>query len=550
MESNGYSNNKVDTYGGPSIIGDSNVVNILKESADHIKLKSSIEGLKARLVQIQERVEKYPDDKDFPQEALKVSAEINEKEQELEWLKHEVVKLAEVFNKIEINTDRLKIAKEHFEKGEFKEARAVLDAEKMTTELDALLVLKDKLKGDTKENNQFLRSSANEFLILARLTAVNFDLPGRFDKAMGYFESSLKADRNRENMFAYAYFLQSHNQFIEALPIYEQVLEVERSLLKNDKAYLPNVAMTLNNLGNLQWGMNNLEPASASYNKALEIYRSLAETTSKTYTPYVATTLNNLGVLQNEMTDQVSASESLNEALEIRRVLAVDNPQTYLADVAMTLNNLGVLQIDMTDQVSASASYNEALEIRRVLADYNPQMYLPYLATTLNNLGVLQRRMTDSVSASVSYNEALEIRRVLADRNPQKYLPDVALTLNNLGVLQNIMNDKDSACTSFNEALDIYRTLAKTNPQTYLPDLAMTTGNLANFSFSELDDAKKALIYAKESVISSIPFTDTLPRVKDYVSGMMKVAESCGVDPEVFWKECVEEYNKQVKGDA
>jgi tetratricopeptide (TPR) repeat protein len=52
-----------------------------------------------------------------------------------------------------------------------------------------------------------------------------------------------------ENTFAYAYFLQEHNQFIVAIPWYEEALRIYRRLAEaNPQTYLPYVAGTAMNL--------------------------------------------------------------------------------------------------------------------------------------------------------------------------------------------------------------------------------------------------------------------------------------------------------------
>ena len=55
-------------------------------------------------------------------------------------------------------------------------------------------------------------------------------------------------------------------------------------------------AMTLNNLGNSQSDKNEFEVALGVIQEALEIYRKLAQANHQTYLPDVAMTLNNLGI--------------------------------------------------------------------------------------------------------------------------------------------------------------------------------------------------------------------------------------------------------------
>lgn len=191
---------------GNVIVGDGNNITVinLKEAAQYKSLEADIEKLNKRLERAQKRLLKDPDDLDAQEELLEIDAERNEKQNNLETLKNEVVKLAEDFQRIPLDTERLRLAKRHFDAGEFEKARAVFDAETMGKELDALLREKERLNQKTAETQQNLNDKANEYLILARLTATNFDLPDRFEKTMDYFGQSLRAERNIENLFAYA----------------------------------------------------------------------------------------------------------------------------------------------------------------------------------------------------------------------------------------------------------------------------------------------------------------------------------------------------------
>src|SRR5262245_26742901 len=241
---------------------------------------------------------------------------------------------------------------------------------------------------------------ANEFLIKARLTALDVHLPGWFEKTVDYFKQSLKAAVTLDNVFEYAVFLHQHNDFNSALPFYE---------------------------------------------KALTASRGLAET--------------------------------------------------------------------------------------------NPQTYLPYVAMTLNNLAVLQKVKNEFQAAETAYNEALAIYRHLAETNPQTYLPDVATTLNNLAVLQKAKNEFPAAETAYNEALAIRRPLAETNPETYLPDVAMTSVNMSMFYQNSMPDRETSVAYAKEALIASLPFLETLPAARKYAESALRVAEGWGLDKDAFWEE-------------
>ena len=147
-------------------------------------------------------------------------------------------------------------------------------------------------------------------------------------------------------------------------------------------------------LGGLFYDSGHRKLAEGYWNKALQIYRDLAEESPQVFLPDMAGTLNNLGLLQQANNEFPQALESYKEALKIRRKLAEKSPQVFLPDVATTLNNLGNLQKDNNENSRALESYKEALKIRRKLAEESPQVFLPDVAGTLNNLGICNRLKT------------------------------------------------------------------------------------------------------------------------------------------------------------
>jgi tetratricopeptide (TPR) repeat protein len=73
----------------------------------------------------------------------------------------------------------------------------------------------------------------------------------------------------------------------------------------------------------------------------------LAGENAQAYLPDVAMTLNNLAILYSATQRLGEAEAAYDEALRIRRELAGENAQAYLPDVAMTLNNLAFLYCKM-----------------------------------------------------------------------------------------------------------------------------------------------------------------------------------------------------------
>ena len=139
-----------------------------------------------------------------------------------------------------------------------------------------------------------IQENQNEVRILQELIEAA-QIQFSFGEACGFYERLIELAPTIEHHFKYAYLLQSLNDFEKAINLYEMVLKELRELAKqNPEAYNPDMAMTLNNLGNLLSNTNHLKQAQAYYEEALEIYRELAKQNPEAYNPYVAMSLNNV----------------------------------------------------------------------------------------------------------------------------------------------------------------------------------------------------------------------------------------------------------------
>lgn len=95
-----------------------------------------------------------------------VGKKIDQLKEEIKQFKQDVLQLAEQFEKIEINSERLKEAREFFENSRISKAKKILenDLEQMKTEHDYLIKARRKFEKDILPK---LRNNSDEFLILA-----------------------------------------------------------------------------------------------------------------------------------------------------------------------------------------------------------------------------------------------------------------------------------------------------------------------------------------------------------------------------------------------
>jgi len=330
------------------------------------------------------------------------------------------------------------------------------------------------------------------------------------------FKQLEKAEANGEDKVDIA-----NDIVIEILDVYRQLPLMNPAFLRlfeEYEEYLDKTDASAN--FTIAFGLeeaNKLNKAASYYEVALALYRGLAKTNPQNYLPDVAKTLNNLGNLQYKKNEFDKAEKSFLEALKAYQKLAEVNPQSYLPSVAMTLNNLGILHSDKNEFDKAEKSFLEALEAYQKLAEVNPQSYLPSVAMTLNNLGILQSDKNEFDKAEKSFLEALKAYRKLAEVNSQTYLPNVADTLNNIGLFQSAKNEFDKAEKSYLEALEIRQQLAKTSPSAFEIDLAQTHINLSQFFRFDKPKPSQSLQHAKAAAALYAKYAATVPHAKKWL---------------------------------
>ena len=169
--------------------------------------------------------------------------------------------------------------------------------------------------------------------------------------------------------------------------------------------------------------------------EAVEIYRSLDKKESGAWLPNVALSCNDLARLLMETGRYGEAEGLLSEALGTFRSLAESDPRTHLPNVAMSCGNLASLLAEIGRLGEAEKLYREALGTYRSLADKEPGVWLSDVARSCMNLAWLLAKTGRYGEVEGLRREALETYRSLADKEPGAWLPDVAWACNDLAVL-------------------------------------------------------------------------------------------------------------------
>jgi len=451
----------VNTNGGDFRVGDN-----FYKSAEYQDFQKSISRLQRLIELTDDMVEK-----------LEFSKELNELQAQLEAFKRDIIQLAETFQKINIDTDRLRLAKQHFDNGEYKAARAVLDAEQMTGELDALLGEKERLNEKATENTKHLKDKANEFYILAELTAFDYDLPNRYEQTKIYFQHSLSANRDAEILHNFADFLRVHNELDYSVELYEEVIEKYESLAEENPKYQKYVIGVLNDVA----GVYNLQEKG---DLAIEYMKKVIDL-SKSDLYERANALNNLGILYEEKNELKKSEEFYLESLEITRALVSSDTES-IYDVSKVLSNLAVHYQKSGETEKEEEAYKEAISILRDICETDIEKYLPKLANVLSNAANLQSRKKEYLDAEKAFKEALNIKEFLVSLNPEAYIPTLTQTQRNMCLFY--CYDKPSKDKSVSFALKVIETSVKFKNMPFLEECSkVAVGVLKEWGIKGVD---------------------------------------------------------------
>ena len=304
---------------------------------------------------------------------------LQEVQEKIESFQQEVLKLAEDFKRIPLNTQRLRDAYAAFEQGDLHSVRVLLREPAVEQEKEALLQRRAQLASQAEENEAQLTDKANEFILLARATALDFSLgEERIPQTCAAYEQALECQRSPENLFNYAYFLKNENQRSQAQVHYKESLELYRCLAGQQPAvYEPKVADSLNNLANLLASdASQRALAQGYYEVSLELYRRLAGQQPAVYEPKVAISLNNLANLLAEDASQRALAQGYYEAsLELYRRLAHQQPNLYNQDLANALSDQGYAYLQWNEPQNALPYLEEALQLLHPFYELHPNIY-------------------------------------------------------------------------------------------------------------------------------------------------------------------------------
>ena len=147
----------------------------------------------------------------------------------------------------------------------------------------------------------------------------------------------------------------------------------------------------------LPWPSRTLaDLAAALASQAADLYRRLAEVAPDAYLPDLAMSLNNLAMFLSEVGRRADALAPATEAVTIRRRLAEVAPDAYLPDLAASLNNLAASLSEVGRRADALAPATEAARIFTEFAERFPDRFAESRDTALATLRALTMNSDDS----------------------------------------------------------------------------------------------------------------------------------------------------------
>jgi tetratricopeptide (TPR) repeat protein len=129
-------------------------------------------------------------------------------------------------------------------------------------------------------------------------------------------------------------FAHGHRAFLASLQQagqhFQEALQISRQLAEEEPAIrLPDVAMSLNDMGTLDLNQKRFEDARRHYEESLKLYRDLALRDPKTFLPFLAGTMDNLAFLERSLHQIEPARAHYEEALAIYQQLSRSDPRRF-----------------------------------------------------------------------------------------------------------------------------------------------------------------------------------------------------------------------------
>jgi CHAT domain-containing protein/Tfp pilus assembly protein PilF len=197
----------------------------------------------------------------------------------------------------------------------------------------------------------------------------------------------------------------------------------------------PSHAAALNEMGEIQFALGQVQEAFNSFERLLPLRRALRDTRGE------GETLNSIGVTLRLLGDPRRALTYYGQALPLLRA-AGDR-----VNEAQTLSNSGVAHAMLDENREALNFFEQALPLRRVAGDRGGE------AQTLHSIGGIHYALGDYQQALRYALDALPLRKEAADRSGE------AQSLQSIGLAYQALSELTTALKYYNTALVIRRAI-------------------------------------------------------------------------------------------
>lgn len=215
----------------------------------------------------------------------------------------------------------------------------------------------------------------------------------------------------------------------QAKVIYEETNNLARSL-----NYSPiGLAYGLNNLGEVERNLGNLDGAMTLFAEAYEIFKRFKNRRG------MAFSLNNLGGVMFLVGNTHTSQEKFRKSYELHREVG------DLNGTAHSLSLMGNGAMVDGDYEAAHRYYSEALQIRRGLGN------LRGVADSLSDLSLTEMNMGDIKSATAKVDESLDIREQIGDKQ------GLTVSKSSKSLLYLFQEDYENATKYITESLELAR---------------------------------------------------------------------------------------------
>lgn len=430
---------------------------------------------------------------------LAVSKKISDIENLITLFKQEVLDLAETFNRVEANSERLSRAKKFFDNGEIGQARDVLSAESVQMKNEQIQLLKRRDEVE-EEISAKLKNNSEEFLVLALTMSSDYKNPNRFTETCQHFESSVESFEDKDNLFAYGHFLSLHNNFIKAKEYFEKCLnKFESEMTTGEKVDI------LNNIALTYGSFNEFEQSQLTFEKALKLaIDAEAQNPTDDNKSTLAYILSNYGLLLRNAEKNEEAEANLRKALEIREELFKLESFESQNNVAVTSLNLGLTYLNKGNYQEAGDCYIKSLNIYENIREVNLYYSLQQMTLVSNNLGDLYERTEKYDLAEEHFTRALDISIRLLTIEPQQEAPTTVLILSNLASFyQRIRPKKEEsilyAIDALTFALPIVNEVAMVAEQFYKSRIVLQNWGMNDEQIEAAIDARVKFLNQEEN---------------------------------------------------